>query len=161
MTTAVSALDTTIQKTIVWLDEITERLTVLDRRRAYLVLRTTLHTLRDALPVNEAIELGAQLPMLIRGLYYEGWKPSKTPSRERTKQEFLGHIGRAFPAAGELFPERAARAVFKVLAKHISQGERDEIAHLLPKKIRPLWPTIRVTPAWVTGGRSDATRSEP
>jgi uncharacterized protein (DUF2267 family) len=36
--------------------------------RSFRLLRTVLQALRDWLPVNEAVDLGAQLPMLLRGV---------------------------------------------------------------------------------------------
>ncbi len=59
-----------------------------DRHAAYRVLRAVLHALRDRLTVAETVDLGAQLPMLIRGLYYEGWTPNDKPLRERTREKF-------------------------------------------------------------------------
>ena len=45
--------------------------------------------------VNEVAALGVQLPMLVRGFYYEGWKPADKPLRERKKETFLTHISEA------------------------------------------------------------------
>ena len=59
-----------------------------NEHKAYLALRTVLHTLRDRLSVEEAVQLGAQLPMLIRGFYYEGWTLKQKPTKERHKTEF-------------------------------------------------------------------------
>jgi len=73
--TGVAAFDSTIQTTNVWLHDIMERLGWQDRHRAYHALRAVLHALRDRLPVDQAAALGAQLPMLVRGFYYEGWHP--------------------------------------------------------------------------------------
>jgi len=74
--TGVSALDGTIQKTNIWLREVMDELGSDDRHRAYLALRSVLHSLRDRLTIEEATDLGAQLPILVRGFYYDAWNPS-------------------------------------------------------------------------------------
>src|SRR5690348_4982934 len=58
------------------------------RNQSYEVMRVVLHTLRDRLTVDEAAQLGAQLPLLIRGVYYEGWNPSRVPQK-MDREEFL------------------------------------------------------------------------
>lgn len=63
---------------------------------AYRLLRTILHALRDRLTAHEPAQFGAQLPMLIRGLYYVGWHMRDKAPAERTKSVFLGHIEAAF-----------------------------------------------------------------
>ena len=111
-----------------------------DRHRAYLALRATLHALRDRLSVDEAAHLAAQLPMLVRGIYFEGWHPAGTPVRERHKEDFLAHIAEAFRATPEVDPEQVVRTVFRVLARHVTAGEVEEVRGALPKDIRQLWP---------------------
>jgi uncharacterized protein (DUF2267 family) len=76
-TTDLEVFDTTVHKTNSWLHELMEELGWSDRHKAYLALRATLHALRDRLTVQGVAQLGAQLPMLIRGFYYEGWVPSR------------------------------------------------------------------------------------
>jgi uncharacterized protein (DUF2267 family) len=107
---------------------------------ACLALRTALHALRDRLTVEEAVHLGAQLPILIRGIYYEGWKVTGKPVKERHKSEFLDHIAAAFRDDDTVDPERVMRAVLKVLSRHISKGEAENVKHLLPKSLQELWP---------------------
>ncbi|TMB45162.1 MAG: DUF2267 domain-containing protein, partial [Deltaproteobacteria bacterium] len=87
--TGLEVFDTTLQKTNSWLKELMGILGSQDRHMAYLALRATLHALRDRLTVEEVAHLGAQLPMLIRGFYYEGWDPTGKPLRVRRKEEFL------------------------------------------------------------------------
>jgi uncharacterized protein (DUF2267 family) len=137
--TGLAAFDRTVQKTNEWLDELMAFHDGLDRERAYLAFRATLHTLRDRLPPEEVVQLGAQLPMLIRGFYYEGWRPTGKPLKERHKEEFLDHIGEALAGYGLGRPEEVARGVFRVLAHRISNGEMEDVRHSLPKEIRELF----------------------
>lgn len=140
-TTGLDAFDTTLQKTQVWLNDLMAELGWQDSRpKAYLALRSVLHALRDRLTAEEAIHLGAQLPMLVRGFYYEGWRLGGKPVKERHKEEFLAHVTAAFRRDPEVDPEKVARAVFKVLAHHITPGETKDIKGLLPGELRDLWP---------------------
>lgn len=131
----------TLQKSHVWLNEVMAELDWHDRpHRAYQALRTVLHALRDRLTVEEAVQLGAQLPMLIRGLYYEGWTLKGKPHKERHEEDFLDHVKKAFKDNAAVNPEAVVRAVFKILTWHTSQGEIEDIKHVLPKPLKELWP---------------------
>ena len=133
--------DASLQKTQVWFNDLMAELDWHDHpQRAYLALRTVLHALRDRLTVEEALQLSAQLPMQIRGFYFEGWTLKDKPHKERHKEAFFAHIDNAFKNDVTVKPERIARAVFKVLAKHVSSGEIDDIKHILPNELQDLWP---------------------
>jgi len=137
---AFDVFDTTLQKTQEWLDDILAELGEPDRHLAYAALRVVLHELRDRLPMQEAVDLGAQLPMLVRGFYYEGWRPSKTPTRSG-RAELLAAIRDHFARrARPPEPEVVARAVLRVLAARTSPGEIADVRHVLPKDLRDLWP---------------------
>jgi len=138
-TTGIRAFDSTLQTTNVWLNDILERLGWLDKQRAYHALRAVLHALRDRLPIDEAAALGAQLPMLVRGFYYEGWHPAGTPVKERHRDAFLAPIAAAFREDREVQPEAVARAVFQVIAKHVTPGEVKHVKITLPEEVRSLW----------------------
>lgn len=130
----------TLQKTHLWLKELMEELEWQDEHKAYLALRAVLQVLRDRLTVEEAAQLGAQLPMLIRGFYYEGWHPTRKPTKERHQEAFLAHVKDYFKNDDRVIPERVVRAVFKILSKRITQGEIEDIKHVLPKELEGLWP---------------------
>jgi uncharacterized protein (DUF2267 family) len=138
--TSVSAFDSTIQTTNVWLHDIQNQLAWLEPQRAYHALRAVLHALRDRLPVNQAAALAAQLPMLVRGIYYEGWHPHGKPVKERHKEEFLAHVAEAFQDDFTVEPEEVTRAVFEVLTKHVTVGEVEAVKRCLPPELRQLWP---------------------
>ena len=133
--------DASLQKTQVWINDLMRELGWEERpQNTCLALRTALHALRDRLTVEEAVHLGAQLPILIRGVYYEGWKLTGKPVKERHKSEFLDHIAVVFRDDPTVDPEKVMRAVLKVLARHISEGETDNVKNLLPKTLQELWP---------------------
>ena len=139
--TGLDVFDTTIQKTRVWLNDLMDELNWRGNpQKAYLALRSVLHALRDRLTVEEAVDLGAQLPMLIRGFYYEGWQLTGKPVKERHKEEFVDHIRRAFRDDIRVDPEKVVRAVFKVLARHTSAGEIKDVKHMFPRALQDLWP---------------------
>ena len=137
--TGIRAFDSTVQTTNVWLHELAGRLGSQDMQRAYHALTAVLHALRDRLPVDQAVALGAQLPMLVRGFYYEGYHPHDKPIKERKKEEFLAHIASAFRDDPEMDAEKIARAAFEVIAKHVSPGEVKHVKVTLPEEIRSLW----------------------
>jgi uncharacterized protein (DUF2267 family) len=138
-TTHVDALDRSIQKTNEWLAAVEQELGSGDRRTAYQALRSVLHALRDRMPANEVLQLGAQMPALVRGFYLEGWRLAQEPARLKTKQEFLGAV---VAESGRVVfdPETGVRAVFAVLARKIAPGEIKDVQSTLPPQIRELWP---------------------
>ena len=138
--TGLSTFDETVQLSNEWLNELMRAVNWDDKYRAYRLLRATLHALRDRLTAHEAVQLGAQLPMLIRGFYYDGWHMRDTPPPERTKRAFLGHIEAAFKQDPNADTEQLVREVFKLLARKISKGEIDDVKHILPSEVRALWP---------------------
>jgi uncharacterized protein (DUF2267 family) len=138
--TGLDVFDRTIHKTNNWLNELMEVLSWHDRHKAYLALRVTLHALRDRLTVEEVAQLGAQLPMLIRGFYYEGWDPTGKPLKERHKEEFLARIEEQFSGDDQADAKQVARAVFSVLSDRVTEGEIEDVKHVLPAELRELWP---------------------
>jgi uncharacterized protein (DUF2267 family) len=139
-TTGLEVFDKTVQTTNAWLKEIME-VTGPDRHRAYRVLAAVLHALRDQLTVDEAAQLGAQLPILVRGLFYDQWHhPAGKPERLHHKDEFLAEVAAELDDIKPINPEQATRAVFSVLERHIAPGEIEDIKATLPTQLRELWP---------------------
>lgn len=140
MTSAtVGSFESTVHKTNVWLKDIMEELGWDSHERAYHALRAVLHALRDRLSTEEVADLAAQLPMLVRGFYYEGWSPGHRSTSERKKNQFLDRVGEAFRGDVTVDAEEVTRAVFHVISKHVTDGEIADIKHTLPREIRELW----------------------
>jgi uncharacterized protein (DUF2267 family) len=140
MTTDLPVLATTVQETHTWLKSVMAHLHTEDRHRAYLALRAGLHALRDRLGPENAVHLGAQLPMLIRGLYYEGWR-LVPGSKERHPGEMMAHVREELPQQGApVDPNMALRATFAVLWEKLDPGEIAKIVRLLPAELESLWP---------------------
>jgi uncharacterized protein (DUF2267 family) len=141
-TTGLEVFDRTVQETNVWLKSLMTKLSTEDRHVAYVALRASLHTVRDRIGPENAVHLGAQLPMLIRGLYYEGWRMAATQTRERHKDAFLAHLRKDLAGRADIDPERAARAVFEVMWDRVDPGEVAKLINMFPKELRDLWPRL-------------------
>ncbi len=133
--------DKSSQKTNLWLRDAMVQLDWADPKRAYAAMRSVLHALRDRLPLMETVQLGAQMPTFIRGMYYEGWNPARTPFKNRKTQAFLDQITDCFKPRADIDPEHVARAIIRVLLAHVSEGEMNEIRNAVPSNIRKYWPT--------------------
>jgi uncharacterized protein (DUF2267 family) len=109
------------------------------RQQSYLALRAVLHALRDRLTIQEASDLAAQLPMLIRGLYYEGWDPAKVPMKMH-REEFLERVRREFPFEVEGGTELLVQRVLQALRSFVTDGEWEDVRSSLPKDVAALLP---------------------
>lgn len=132
----------TMQTTNIWLREIGEDIGA-DRRQCYHVLLAVLHAVRDRLTVDDNAHFSAQLPMLVRGLYFQNWDPDLELGRWRTREDFLGDVGNELQY---IDPEEACDAVFRVLNHYVDPDELDKVRHALPQEIRALWPPNNANP---------------
>ena len=132
-------IDTAVHDANAWINEVDYRTDWGNKQRSYRLLRQVLHVVRDHLSADEAAQLGAQLPTLIRGIYYEGWNPSKTPVTERKPEGFIARVQEAFETDALGDAEHAIAAVFDVLDAHISEGEMDQVRVTFTKKIRAIF----------------------
>ena len=133
-----SIIQHSVEKTHIWLTEVAAALGDDDRQYAYRALRAVLHALRDRLTVDVAAKLAAQLPTLIRGVYYEDWDPSRTPLAIHDVGTFLDHVAEEGHMAGETEASLAVTAVARVLRAHVSDGEIDGLLAVLPDSFKPL-----------------------
>lgn len=138
-TTRLTNLDQSLQLSKEWIRELNDRLDWADDRRAYRLLRETIQAVRDWLAVEEAVNLSAQLPIFIRGIYFDGWHPASTQVQNRSKNDFIRRIVRKFEQDPIDDPEAAICEVFKLLNRRISEGEICDVKNCLPKGLRSLW----------------------
>jgi uncharacterized protein (DUF2267 family) len=140
--TQVAALDHTIQETNAWLKKLADDHHLGGRPHAYNALRAVLHVLRDRLTPEQAVHLGAQLPALVRGIYYEGWRLAGKPTNERQPDEFARRV------AAQLRPQfprdalSVTKAVLDLLGKELDPGETMKVIRELPVPLRALWPDL-------------------
>lgn len=109
------------------------------RNISYAGLRAVLHGLRDRLTVEEAAELGAQLPMLIRGIYYEGWAPTRAPVK-MDREEFLARVQREFRFRPDGGTELLVQRVLQALRDHITEGEWEDVKSSVPRDLASVLP---------------------
>lgn len=117
-----------------WLADVAAAFGTGDRRFAYRVLRAWLHTLRDRLTVDSTAKFSAQLPELLRGMYYDGWEPHKVPIKYGPDEYVRRFAYEARIPEEEVRP--AAATVASALASHLSPGQLDEVLAQLPEPVR-------------------------
>lgn len=138
MTNSISAFNNALHKANQWLKELKEIGKFETEEQAYTVLRSVLHALRDRLAPDEAVEFGAEMPMLIRGLYFEGFDLSH-PKPGRSSRGFFIHVENEMRNASyKIYAKDGAKAVIKLLQKRISDGELSDVLCSLPEKLRDI-----------------------
>lgn len=142
--TGLRNLDHAVHTASIWIRDVDDKLGWDSRERSYMALKAVLHGLRDQLTIDESAHFAAQLPLIIRGVYYEGWKPSRTPARDRDLNKFLDRVRKQYtqaPGPDMIDPVWICRAVIAVLIDHISPGELDDVRGMLAEPIRKeIWP---------------------
>ena len=134
--------DRTVQDTNRWLNGIGAGLGTGDKQPAYHALRSVLAALRDRVTVDLAAAFGAQLPLLVRGIYYEGYDPSHGPHAYRTLDGWNEAVAALYQAGDAPDAERLTRAVFGVLNEELDRGVIEKVFAALPDDVRALWPRV-------------------
>lgn len=136
----VTPLNHTLEETHKWLEELAKAEPFQHEEQAYTILRAVLHSLRDRLISEEAAHLSSQLPMLVRGFYWEGWRPSMAPNQEDTRQEFLDSIRESLgPGEGGVDLEPAVEATLTFIRGKLSEGQAEHVKMQLPPEIEEMW----------------------
>jgi uncharacterized protein (DUF2267 family) len=136
--TGVSSIDRTVEHTLAWVDEVCRELGDPLRAHGWVALRAVLQHLRDVIDADEARQLAAQLPMLVRGMFFDGFTPQRPRGPERHRDDFLGAVLLGI-GSDEVDPERATRAVFAVLDRRLG-AEAAQARMRLSESVRELWP---------------------
>lgn len=136
--TGIRTFDHSLSTTKEWLKEVKGELSLADQEQAFEAARAVLHTLRDRLTIDESTDFAAQLPLLLQGLYYHEWTVRDKPVKMRSREEFLQAV--ADRLMGKYPPEDAVKAVFKVIERHVTEGEVNDVKSNLPDEIKTLWP---------------------
>ncbi|WP_179862096.1 DUF2267 domain-containing protein [Longibacter salinarum] len=157
--TEISAFNRSLDETHVWLNDICDAMNDPRRRMAYHAMRGTLMALRDRLPVDEVFDLSSQLPLLIRGIFFEGYRPQGKPE-SYDRNVFLERVRSELQTMGGGNAENAAKAVLTVVNKHVSAGEVSDLRAALPESIRTLWPLTDDTPVHEESRSNPATKGE-
>ncbi|ORV68482.1 DUF2267 domain-containing protein [Mycobacterium gastri] len=134
--TKVSALDHAMHVAHTWVNEVAKEFDTDDREFAYGVLRAWLHTLRDRLPVEAAAHFAAQLPDLIRGVFYAGWDPSGVPVKYNAEAYIARFAREANISLRDV--DKAASAVTAALGHLLPPAQVAKALDQLPNEIRVL-----------------------
>lgn len=137
---SIRAVDKTVQKTHIWLHQIRDLAPDLNEQEAYAVLRSVLQTLRAHMTLIETADFASQLPTLLRGVFYDGWRPLAPKKHSKHKQGFIDEVKNRIAKDNLSFDlERSVHATLEMLSKNISEGEIKDIIAGLPKELRDLF----------------------
>jgi uncharacterized protein (DUF2267 family) len=134
--TKVTALDHAIDAAHTWINDVAKEFDTEDREFAYRVLRAWLHTLRDRLTVEASAHFAAQLPDLIRGIFYQAWNPNAVPDKydaEAYAVRFSREANIALDDVG-----KAAAATTAAALHHLPVAQMDKALCQLPTEIRKI-----------------------
>jgi uncharacterized protein (DUF2267 family) len=133
---SVDSIERSVHKTNEWLKDLAAELDDDNREGAWRILKAYLQTLRDELTVDEAAQLAAQLPLVLRGAFYEGFDPGRQPAKLRHRDEFRSRLAERARLPDPEDAERAAEAATKVLRRHVTEGQFDDVLSQLPTEVR-------------------------
>ncbi|SDC21186.1 DUF2267 domain-containing protein [Actinokineospora iranica] len=131
-----TTLDNAARTAHLWLREVAHGFPTEDEQFAYRALRAWLHAVRDQLTPQAAVHFGAQLPDLLRGVFYEGWNIDHVPHR-LDAAGFVASFAQHAGVSAQDVP-RTAAVVSAGLAARMSPGQVDKALGHLPHDVRDL-----------------------
>jgi uncharacterized protein (DUF2267 family) len=137
--TGLEVFDKTLHTTNLWLDEINAEIGP-DRHLAWHVLGAVLRSIRDEMQVEQSAHFAAQLPLLIRGAYFDQYRPAVQPALARSQEDFLSRVQRELDGSRPVKVELAAAAVMRTLNRHVTEGQVRKVRDALSKSVRAMWP---------------------
>ena len=143
MNTGLSVFDASVQESNLWLKAIQGRLGDCQRQEAYTALRAVFHALRDRLQAESSVNFAAQLPMLLRGLFYEGWTLPDKPTRAHTLDDFADAVREELPPRFRFDPLMAARAVFSTITSFVSPARQTRSKRNCPSRCAASGPPVK------------------
>lgn len=155
--TGISVLDRQINVAMRWIIDVDEEFGWEDRLKSYQALAVVLRALRERLTVDESADFSAQLPILLRGAYYESYQPARMPVQGRDVQQFLERIRAEFQQTPVVDAEMIARRVFRVLSRRVSAGEIEDVRGMLPDSFQYLW-TSQAMPGQISPSRQATSK---
>src|SRR6516225_5392039 len=164
-TTGLEVFDKTLHTTNLWLDEISAEIGP-DRHLAWHVLGAVLRSIRDEMQVEQSAHFAAQLPLLIRGAYFDQYRPATQPAEHRSHDDFIARIQHEMDGARPVNVQQAAAAVMRTLNRHVTEGQVKKVRDALPKGVRAMWPepdhaVKHAEPARSAGEQTPAARRVP
>lgn len=145
MLASVQTIENSVHKTNDWLAELTADIGLQDQEAAFECLRAVLHSLRDRLPIDSAVGLAAQFPLVVRGIFYENWDPSSTPEKIRDVDVFIDRVKSELN--NEVLQDRTKEIIqgtFALLNHHLNGDTIKKFRQLFPMELRELWPEKEV-----------------
>jgi len=137
--TGLDVFDKTVQTTNIWLKEIEQELGP-DHHVAWHALGAVLRAVRDRMPVELAANFGAELPLLVRGAFYDHFKPEHQPLAFREADAFLALVAKELAGGRPVNTETAVHAVLGTVSHHVPAGALAKAREAMPKDVRRLWP---------------------
>ena len=117
-----------------------------NKEAAERITRAVFRSLRELLTLEENFQLIAQLPIILKGLYVEGWAPQKKNKKRSKKLDdfYLDVIKEEGAKARKDFTtedeiKKGVNAVFTVLRMYISEGQMKDAKAVVPDEIKILF----------------------